>query len=594
LIARRGKLSTNEFRAIFEQVLEGLKNAHEHDIIHRDLKPGNIMLVKHDGATVAKIVDFGLAAHISNELAAQKLTKSGVIMGTPLYMSPEQCRGEKLDARSDIYALGCVMYEAVCGKPPFEGDNALALMMMHSDEEAIFPKDLERFTSDFVRKCMQKQAEHRYRTAAEALTDLRSAHVAVKSKAKLRLPAAPSAVAALCTILIVLALGTSVMVRQQSSAGKQNRQAALDELDQQLGKAATHRILEGYRSIALSEEVRDSDRLRACRQLAIYSDEPEEALKWFARAKHFAKALQKNDWQSEFFQRYTHRVVQRYEQHHDRNAALQDLALLARLEPGAAAEAARDLSYHMLPVGSEDALATLSKGFEWAKQSGDRARIAESVRLIARGCWQPTPDPGKLATGRLALESAIAQPSLLVRDRAELYYELGKNCFGETPEQNAEYLRKSLELLGPTPRPLTCAVQSMYAVNLEARNLPAEETFKASVQPAVLKAAQRGHPEYAAMACRNYADHLFTHGQKELAFSYVNKGLAFVAEPKTSNARQQYGSLNYVLGFMYFQNGDFVSSRPYLEIACQNLRPEDGERMLAAELLKKLKHGASP
>jgi DNA-binding NarL/FixJ family response regulator/tRNA A-37 threonylcarbamoyl transferase component Bud32 len=118
---------------IFIQICDALAHAHKRAIVHRDLKPSNIMVLKDDeGHDLVKLVDFGIAKLLmDNEL---RLTKSGDVCGTPVYMSPEQCKAEPMDARSDIYSLGCVMYEALAGKPPFLCNSAYETMSAHVNE----------------------------------------------------------------------------------------------------------------------------------------------------------------------------------------------------------------------------------------------------------------------------------------------------------------------------------------------------------------------------------------------------------------------------------------------------------------------------
>jgi serine/threonine-protein kinase len=107
---------------LFYDICQGLAPAHEKHVLHRDIKPSNVMLLKGDGRIIAKIVDFGLAK--SYDESAMKLTQTGEIFGSPLYMSPEQCQGAALDKRSDIYSLGCLFYETLSGVPPIKGDSA--------------------------------------------------------------------------------------------------------------------------------------------------------------------------------------------------------------------------------------------------------------------------------------------------------------------------------------------------------------------------------------------------------------------------------------------------------------------------------------
>src|SRR5213075_2205665 len=116
--------------AVLRQVCAGLHHAHELQIVHRDLKPENIMLVTGEPAgDRAVVMDFGLAKERRADPAIAKLTATGIILGTPEFMSPEQIRGKQLDARSDIYALGIVAFEMFTGKLPFQGRNAQEMMI---------------------------------------------------------------------------------------------------------------------------------------------------------------------------------------------------------------------------------------------------------------------------------------------------------------------------------------------------------------------------------------------------------------------------------------------------------------------------------
>ena len=137
---------------IFRQVSAGLDAAHGQRVIHRDIKPGNIMVESFgEGMDRVKIVDFGIAKKVTeNASEIQKLTQTGEVFGTPLYMSPEQCRGDKLDERSDIYSLGCVMFETLTAVPPFKGESAIATIMMHLTKEPPLPDKALAIPDDLV------------------------------------------------------------------------------------------------------------------------------------------------------------------------------------------------------------------------------------------------------------------------------------------------------------------------------------------------------------------------------------------------------------------------------------------------------------
>lgn len=168
---------------IATQIATALTPAHEAGIIHRDIKPENVM-VRRDG--IIKILDFGLAKLIEDQhhntvqgseedarLIAISRTKSGMVMGTPHYMSPEQARGEIVDARSDIFSLGAVLYEIVVGQPPFAGASISEIMAaILRDESPPLPNDQPRELQSILSKALSKDCSARYQTATEFFTDL--------------------------------------------------------------------------------------------------------------------------------------------------------------------------------------------------------------------------------------------------------------------------------------------------------------------------------------------------------------------------------------------------------------------------------------
>lgn len=147
----RGRLTLEEAMPIFLQVCDGLMHAHEKGLVHRDMKPSNIMLINKTGKTgettveytEVKLVDFGIAKFVQANAGreAHSLTKTGEVFGSPLYMSPEQCMGKPLDGRADMYSVGCLIYEALCGRKAFWGRNPTETMMKHVQD----PPDLTTF-----------------------------------------------------------------------------------------------------------------------------------------------------------------------------------------------------------------------------------------------------------------------------------------------------------------------------------------------------------------------------------------------------------------------------------------------------------------
>src|SRR5437762_11532792 len=170
--------------ALLKQMCAGLHHAHELQIIHRDLKPENVMLVPDDGGGIerAVVMDFGLAKERRADPAIAKLTATGIILGTPEFMSPEQIRGKTLDARSDLYALGIVAFEMLTGKLPFQGRNAQEMMIARLRGQ---PQKLRQYRPDVpepvekaLTKALQTNPDDRFTTATEcgvALSSGRSA-----------------------------------------------------------------------------------------------------------------------------------------------------------------------------------------------------------------------------------------------------------------------------------------------------------------------------------------------------------------------------------------------------------------------------------
>ena len=135
LLVEKQPLTVDQFRHIFAQACDALQHAHDKGIVHRDLKPSNIMITERRGdKNYVVILDFGLVKMMESG-SDHKLTATNMVVGSPLYMSPEQCRAQPLDQRSDIYSLGCVMYEALTGVPPLMADTIFDLMNAHISQE---------------------------------------------------------------------------------------------------------------------------------------------------------------------------------------------------------------------------------------------------------------------------------------------------------------------------------------------------------------------------------------------------------------------------------------------------------------------------
>jgi serine/threonine-protein kinase len=154
-------------------VLSALQYAHHAGIVHRDIKPGNIMLT---AAGQVKVMDFGIARALAE--TSDSVTQTQAVIGTAQYLSPEQARGENVDARSDLYSTGCVLFELLTGRPPFQGDSAVAVAYQHVREYPVPPSayapDVPAVLDQIVIKALTKDRNHRYATASEFLADLQA------------------------------------------------------------------------------------------------------------------------------------------------------------------------------------------------------------------------------------------------------------------------------------------------------------------------------------------------------------------------------------------------------------------------------------
>jgi beta-lactam-binding protein with PASTA domain/tRNA A-37 threonylcarbamoyl transferase component Bud32 len=159
---------------IIDGVLRALDYSHQAGIVHRDIKPGNVMVTRNGDV---KVMDFGIARAMSDAQAT--MTQTAQVIGTAQYLSPEQARGERVDSRSDLYSTGCLLYELLCGRPPFTGDSPVAIAYQHVRENPVPPSrvdpDVPAWADAIVLKAMAKAPADRYQTAADMRADLQRA-----------------------------------------------------------------------------------------------------------------------------------------------------------------------------------------------------------------------------------------------------------------------------------------------------------------------------------------------------------------------------------------------------------------------------------
>src|SRR5208337_865337 len=226
LLKQRGKLEAAEAVDIMEQVAAGLAAAHREGIIHRDLKPGNIM---RDANGRVVVMDFGLARTLSGD----GMTQTGAMLGTIEYMSPEQAQGKELNASSDVFTLGLILYELLAGVTPFHAESAIASLVMRTQQRAVPLVDIDKkipgSLSNIVAKCLEKDPANRYRNAAELDADLRAwqgrggSKKVSASSLRLRmlrlreLPWRRYAVAGVLLVAMAVGIGWFVARRQQAA-----------------------------------------------------------------------------------------------------------------------------------------------------------------------------------------------------------------------------------------------------------------------------------------------------------------------------------------------------------------------------------------
>ncbi len=215
-LSRTGQLSVAQSLELAAQIMDGLEEAHREGIIHRDLKPENIMIAR-DGTV--KIMDFGLAKAVNSDV-----TTSGSLSGTPAYMSPEQALGQPAEVRSDIYALGLILYEMLCGKRAFSGESAVAIAMKQVNETPVAPRqlvpNLSAAIDAAILRCLEKDRTRRF----ESVQQLRAALLSPSAEAQTasadsvaagsaKKPSGPILVAVIAAVLVTAGILGVLMFR---------------------------------------------------------------------------------------------------------------------------------------------------------------------------------------------------------------------------------------------------------------------------------------------------------------------------------------------------------------------------------------------
>ena len=199
-------------------VLLALDYSHRNGIVHRDIKPGNVMLTRSGDV---KVMDFGIARTVSG--AQHTMTQTAEVMGTAQYLSPEQARGERVDARSDLYSTGCLLYELLTGRPPFTGDSPVAIAYQHVQEDPVPPSQVEPeipgWADAIVLKALKKDPARRYQSPGEMRDDIQRA-LAGAAMAAPRRKAWPWVTAAVVIVVLAVAIvGVTLLAAGTNGAG---------------------------------------------------------------------------------------------------------------------------------------------------------------------------------------------------------------------------------------------------------------------------------------------------------------------------------------------------------------------------------------
>jgi eukaryotic-like serine/threonine-protein kinase len=203
-IRESGRLPEERVAHIGRQICRALREAHAFGVIHRDLKPANIFLVDHgDESDFVKVLDFGLVKNVLDPKPEDQLTQTGLFMGSPKYMAPEQVRGDRVDARTDIYSLGIMMYEMLTGKVPFDRPNSLNILMAQVNDDAppirvMNPNaEVSPAMEELVARCLVKDPAHRCASMDEVLATLKhiGSHLSVTGTGEYRASQYPAGMA---------------------------------------------------------------------------------------------------------------------------------------------------------------------------------------------------------------------------------------------------------------------------------------------------------------------------------------------------------------------------------------------------------------
>ena len=246
LIEGHGKFTPEEAIPIIQQICRALDAAHAESVVHRDLKPQNVMV---DRQGKISVMDFGLARSVE----MQGMTQTGMMLGTPQYMSPEQAKGQKADARSDLFSLGIIFYELLTGKVPFQADTTLATLLKRLQEPAVPPVELDstipQAVSDVVVKCLEVDPQHRYQSAEGILQDLEARSGTAVGRVVAQEPRPRRAVLPWkwisAALILALMVSAGLLLREKIAPPSTPRQKAVTVLIADFDNATSDSVFDG-------------------------------------------------------------------------------------------------------------------------------------------------------------------------------------------------------------------------------------------------------------------------------------------------------------------------------------------------------------
>ena len=279
LLDKENKLPIDRALDIILRICDGLAYAHKSGVIHRDLKPHNIMLCHDETAEeTIRIVDFGIAKIIREDQEGPNLTQTGEVFGTPNYMSPEQCQGKSVTARTDIYSIGCVLYEMLSGTMPFAGNSSIETLMNQVNKTAEPINGLPKKLNTIIEKCLAKDPEDRYDTVDALMDDIKAFQKGEQIKARpVSKKSSIPMIAGLVIVTLLAMMGMKVLSQQDTSHRSES-----------ISQTKTGDLEDSINSIKKAIKAEESGKRDPAILGALYED-----LAWYAfSSKEYDEALQ--------------------------------------------------------------------------------------------------------------------------------------------------------------------------------------------------------------------------------------------------------------------------------------------------------------